>query len=229
MPCCCPCLPRPVLGGLAGPVAAALALWRVAHIAGNGRDGGSPWRPTPRRAVRCLSGAQAAAVGCAACQPLAKPVRLIQPGALPGSAAVLVLFAINEIAASAFPARPRGRFAFKRCSPQSSASPGQPLARQAMAAPGAFWRPRFGRGLHTTAKNCAHIFPRRHQAATLAPKPKGPVLQNTFGSAVATPTEKRGFVMPELLGLVRLLHSLSGYGVWWGLPVRMAARLRTCF
>ena len=68
----------PVLGGLAGPVAAALAWRRVAHIAGNGRDGGSPWRPTPRRAVRCLSGAQAAAVGCAACQPLAKPVRLIQ-------------------------------------------------------------------------------------------------------------------------------------------------------
>src|SRR5574344_82072 len=66
VPCCCPCLPRPLLGGLAGPVAAALALWRVAHIAGNGRDGGSPWRPTPRRAVRCLFAAQAAAVGCAA-------------------------------------------------------------------------------------------------------------------------------------------------------------------
>ena len=65
LPGCCPCLPRPVLGGLAGPVAAALAWRRAAHIVGNGRDGGSPWRPTPRRAVRCLSGAQAAAVGCA--------------------------------------------------------------------------------------------------------------------------------------------------------------------
>ena len=145
VPCCCPCLPRPVLGGLAGPVAAALALWRVAHIAGNGRDGGSPWRPTPRRAVRCLSGAQAAAVGCAACQHLAKPVRLIQPGALPVSAAVLVLFAINEIAACACLAQLRGRFGIERPRTKSSASPGQPLARQAMAAPGAFWWPALGR------------------------------------------------------------------------------------
>ena len=53
--------------------------------------------------------------------------------------------AINEIAASAFPARPRGRFAFKRCSTQSSANPGQPLARRAMTAPGAFWWPALGR------------------------------------------------------------------------------------
>ena len=50
-----------------------------------------------------------------------------------------------------------------------------------------------------------------------APKPRGPVLQNTFGSAVATPTEKRGFVMPELLGLVRL-HRLHGFGHGGGHP-----------
>ena len=72
-------------------------------------------------------------------------VRLIQPGALPRSAAVLVLFAINEIAACACLAWPRGRFAFKRCSTQSSANPGQPLARRAMTAPGAFWWPALGR------------------------------------------------------------------------------------
>ena len=156
-------------------------------------------------------------------------MRSIQPGALPGAggqgcavacclgAAVLVLFAINEIAACACLAMLRGRFGIERPRTKSSASPGLPLARQTIAAPGAFWRPRFGRGLHTTAKNCAHIFPRRHQAATLAPKPKGPVCRNTFGSAVATPTEKRGFVMPELLGLVRL-HRLHGFGRGGGHP-----------
>ena len=55
------------------------------------------------------------------------------------------------------------------------------------------------------------------QAATLAPKPRGPVCRNTFGKAVATPTEKRGFVMPELLGLVRL-HRLHGFGHGGGHP-----------
>ena len=35
-----------------------------------------------------------------------------------------------------------------------------------------------------------------------AAKPKGPVLKNTFEPAVATPTDKRSFVMPKFLGLV---------------------------
>ena len=125
-----------------------------------------------------------------------------------------VLFAINEIAACAFLAWLRGLFGIERPRTKSSTSPGLPLTRPKIAAPGVFWWAVFFHELHTTAKNCAHIFPRRHQAATLAPKPRGPVLQNTFGSAVATPTEKRGFVMPELLGLVRL-HRLHGFG-WDG-------------
>lgn len=39
--------------------------------------------------------------------------------------------------------------------------------------------------------------------ATLAGKPKGPVLENTIGSEVAAPTVKRGFVMPKFRGAVR--------------------------
>lgn len=35
-------------------------------------------------------------------------------------------------------------------------------------------------------------------------KPRGPVRKNTFSVAFATPTDKRGFVMPKFLGLVRL-------------------------
>ena len=39
--------------------------------------------------------------------------------------------------------------------------------------------------------------------AILAPKPKGPVLENTLDKAVATPTDKRGFVTPKFWGPVR--------------------------
>lgn len=35
-------------------------------------------------------------------------------------------------------------------------------------------------------------------------KPRGPVRKNTTYKAFATPTDKRGFVMPKFLGLVRL-------------------------
>jgi hypothetical protein len=35
---------------------------------------------------------------------------------------------------------------------------------------------------------------------TISPKPKGPALENAFGKAVATPTEKRGFVTPKFYG-----------------------------
>ena len=61
---------------------------------------------------------------------------------------------------------------------------------------------------------------------TIAPKPKGPVCEDTFSEAVAAPTEKRGFVSSEFS---RCRH--SGIGMvsgGMGLPVRMAARLRTC-
>lgn len=48
-------------------------------------------------------------------------------------------------------------------------------------------------------------------------KPKGPVLQNTFGRAVAAPTDKRGFVMSEL---VRFAFARAGmvYGHGGGYP-----------
>ena len=53
---------------------------------------------------------------------------------------------------------------------------------------------------------------------TIRAKAKAPVLQNTIGQAVATPTDKRGFAMPKFWGLVRLhlSHMVSGVGV----PIR---------
>ena len=44
-----------------------------------------------------------------------------------------------------------------------------------------------------------------------APKPKGPVTQKHHSEAVATPTDKRGFVTPKFWGLVRL-HCLMVMG-----------------
>ena len=54
------------------------------------------------------------------------------------------------------------------------------------------------------------------------------VCEDTFGSAVASPTDKRAFVTPKFWGLVRLhrCHMVSG---GMGLPARMAARLNPCF
>ena len=45
-----------------------------------------------------------------------------------------------------------------------------------------------------------------------APKPRGPVLQNTKSKAVATPTDKRGFVTPKFWGLVRPHRSPHSFG-----------------
>lgn len=59
-------------------------------------------------------------------------------------------------------------------------------------------------------------------------KPRGPVLENTLSVAIATPIDKRGFVMPKFRGWVRL-HLPSRVMGEMGLPVRMAARLLTCF
>ena len=53
---------------------------------------------------------------------------------------------------------------------------------------------------------------------TIRTKAKAPVLQNTFGKAVAAPTDKRGFVMSKLWGLVRLHLSQAVYGHGGGYP-----------
>ena len=69
--------------------------------------------------------------------------------------AVLVLlcwfFAINEIAACACLAWLRGRFGIDRPRTKSSASPGLPLTRKKIAAPGAFWCAVFFHELHLRA------------------------------------------------------------------------------
>ena len=53
---------------------------------------------------------------------------------------------------------------------------------------------------------------------TIHTKAKAPVLQNTFGQAVATPTDKRGFVIPKFWGLVRLHWFRMVYGHGGGYP-----------
>ncbi len=128
-------------------------------------------------------------------------------------AACWVCFAINSRAARACPARPRGRFGLKRPSTQSPTSPGQPLARQAMAAPGAFWRPVFALGCTRHQKNCAHIFPRRHQAATLPPRPRGPVLETPIRSG-CSPHRKAGFCHAQIPGMVRPHSPAMVSGGW---------------
>ena len=50
LPCCCPCLPRPVLGGLAVPIAAALVWWRLRIMALVFVDR-PPDKPTERRII----------------------------------------------------------------------------------------------------------------------------------------------------------------------------------
>ena len=75
---------------------------------------------------------------------------------------------------------------------------------------------------------CASPLQWLKRRGTIRSKPKGPVLQNTFGQAVAAPTDKRGFVMLKFLELVRLHWPRMVMG-GVGLPVSMAARLRTCF
>lgn len=59
-------------------------------------------------------------------------------------------------------------------------------------------------------------------------KPRGPVLQNTLQTAVATSTVKRGFVSSKFCGLVRLHPSMPVTGEM-GLSVRTPARLFACF
>ena len=60
-------------------------------------------------------------------------------------------------------------------------------------------------------------------------KPSGPVLENTTSTAFATPNDMRGFVMPKISGMVRFVAPSQMFTGEMGLPVRMAARLLTCF
>ena len=60
--------------------------------------------------------------------------------------------------------------------------------------------------------------PSRWCRGTIRTKAKAPVLENTFGQAVATPTDKRGFVIPKFLGLVRLHWFRMVYGHGGGYP-----------
>ena len=77
--------------------------------------------------------------------------------------------------------------------------------------------------LATTAiQNAALRFwcatPSRWLRGTIRIKAKAPVCDDTFGQAVATPTDKRGFAMPKLWGLVRLHLSQAVYGRGGGYP-----------
>ena len=75
---------------------------------------------------------------------------------------------------------------------------------------------------------CATTLPSARTLVYTAPKPRGPVLENTFSEAVAILTEKQDFVSSKFWGLVRL-HWPRMVSGGMGLPARMAARLRTCF
>ncbi len=60
--------------------------------------------------------------------------------------------------------------------------------------------------------------PSRWGRGTIGAKAKAPVLENTFEPAVATPTDKRGFVIPEFWALVRLHWSRMVFGHGGGHP-----------
>ena len=74
----------------------------------------------------------------------------------------------------------------------------------------------------TAIQNAALRFwfatPSRWLRRTIRTKAKAPVCRNTFGQAVATPTDKRGFVIPKFWGLVRLHLSRMVYGHGGGYP-----------
>lgn len=74
----------------------------------------------------------------------------------------------------------------------------------------------------TAIQNAALRFwfatPSRWLHGTIHTKAKAPVCDDTFGQAVATPTDKRGFAMPKLWGLVRLHLSQAVYGRGGGYP-----------
>lgn len=59
-------------------------------------------------------------------------------------------------------------------------------------------------------------------------KPRGPVCDDTFSVAFATPTDKRGFVMPKFWGVVRQRAPFLKVTGEMGLSARTPARLLTC-
>ena len=85
---------------------------------------------------------------------------------------------------------------------------------------------RAGAALAVLATACSPAYAQPADRGTIAPKPRGPVIETTISEAVAAPTEKRGFVSSEFS---RCRH--SGIGMvsgGMGLPARMAARLLAC-
>lgn len=62
--------------------------------------------------------------------------------------------------------------------------------------------------INHAALRCWCASPTALLRGTIRPKPKGPVLKNTFSEAVAAPTEKRGFVTPNLWGWCACTASL---------------------
>jgi hypothetical protein len=87
-------------------------------------------------------------------------------------------------------------------------------------------RPTSARGMAGISRRTQRQ-PRGASACYIGGKPKGPMLENITGSAVAAPTVKRGFVMSEL---VRCWFSSIGMVTGgMGHTVRLAARLIPCF
>ena len=84
-----------------------------------------------------------------------------------------------------------------------------------------------GAAIAVLATACSPAYAQPVSRGKIRTKPRGPVLENTNSSEVAAPTFKRGFVSSKFS---RCRH--SGIGVvsgGMGLPVRMAARLSSCF
>ena len=72
--------------------------------------------------------------------------------------------------------------------------------------------------IQNAALRCWCATPSRWLRGTIRIKAKAPARKNAFGQAVATPTDKRGFVIPKFWGLVRLHLSQAVYGHGGGYP-----------
>lgn len=89
----------------------------------------------------------------------------------------------------------------------------------------------FSQSLVALANTCATAstttLPSARTLVYTAPKPRGPVRKNTEHAEVATPTVKRGFVMPKFSGLVRLQASVQWLRGVVG-PTRKDGRTSAC-
>ena len=72
--------------------------------------------------------------------------------------------------------------------------------------------------LNTAALRLWCAAPSNFRRGTISAKAKAPARRNAFEPAVATPTDKRGFVMSKFPGLVRLHRSRMVYGHGGGYP-----------